>query len=190
MGDAVTKRYQGVFLLIIINFITFLLINILHMPLTNMYLNTEHFKWYQFFTALFCHMNYMHLSGNMFFLYIFGRLIEEEEGFFGLMVSYFTCGVGANICYLLFSSKEGYLLGASGAIFGLFSIAMMIKFKPKFFNILEILILAPFVLSSIKSEISMLDSVTNVAHNAHLFGALIGVLLILSLRYLTHKQKT
>lgn len=50
---------------------------------------------FQFLTSAFCHGSWAHLRGNSFFLLIFGRIVEEEEGAFGLWASYLLCGLGA-----------------------------------------------------------------------------------------------
>ena len=49
-------------------------------------------RWFQFVTNTFCHANYAHLSGNIFFLYIFSKLVEEEEGVAGVWFSYLVTG--------------------------------------------------------------------------------------------------
>jgi len=190
MNVNIKKRYQGVFILIFINFSIFLIKDVLHIPLTFLFLNNTNPSWYQLGTSLFCHANYAHLSGNMFFLYIFGRLIEEEEGIFGIFASYFICGIGANILSIVFLHNTGYSLGASGAIFGLFAIAMLIKFKLNIYNILEILILAPFVIGHIINETKLIGNADNIGHEVHIGGALIGVLLILWLKHLSKKYKS
>jgi len=189
MNTGIKKRYQGVFLLIFINFLIFVIKDILHIPLTFLFLNNNDPSWYQLITALFCHANYTHLSGNMFFLYIFGRLIEEEEGMFGIFASYFICGIGANIVSIFFLHDTGYSLGASGAIFGLFTIAMLIKFKLNLYNILEILILAPFVIGHIINETKLVGNSDNIGHGVHISGAFVGVLLILWLKHLSKKYR-
>jgi membrane associated rhomboid family serine protease len=184
MSDAIAKKYSGLFSLVFINFFVFVLFNILQSSVAvMMVLNHEHPRWYQFVTSIFCHIDYMHLSSNMFFLYVFGRLIEEEEGASGLLFSFFVCGISANIIDYIFSAKTGASLGASGAVFGLFIIAILIKFKLTFINILECLILVPFVLGYISSEIAKMGKNDNIGHDAHIYGALAGVILIMSLRF-------
>ena len=188
MADAITKRYYGVFSLVFLNFLAFLLFNILGLRFAgSLVLNHEHPQFHQFFTSLFCHINYMHLSGNLFFLYIFGRLIEEEEGLTGILLSFFVCGVGANLVDYIFAPKTGASLGASGAVFGLFTIALLIKFKPKFVNLMECLILIPFVLGYLGNEIAQLGKNDHIGHYAHLYGALCGVTLMIGLRLLKRR---
>jgi membrane associated rhomboid family serine protease len=75
-----------------------------------------------------------HLSSNLFFLYIFGKLVEEEGGIVGVWSSYLITGIGANIVsYLLLPhSSRGAAVascGASGAVFGLFAISVLLKVR-------------------------------------------------------------
>jgi membrane associated rhomboid family serine protease len=49
-------------------------------------------RWFQFVTNTFCHANWSHLSGNIFFLYIFGKLVEEDEGTGGVLLTYLVTG--------------------------------------------------------------------------------------------------
>lgn len=56
-----------------------------------------------------------------------GKLVEEEEGNFGLWISYILTGVGANIVSWLILPRAAVSLGASGAVFGLFAISVLVK---------------------------------------------------------------
>ncbi|KAL2584244.1 hypothetical protein AAZV13_14G118300 [Glycine max] len=68
-----------------------------------------------------------HLSSNLFFLYIFGKLVEEDEGNFALWLSYILTGVGANLVSWLVLPRNTVSVGASGAVFGLFTISVLVK---------------------------------------------------------------
>ena len=71
------------------------------------------------FTSMFLHGGWMHLLGNMLFLYIFGDNIEDVFGHFGYLVFYIFCGVGAGLVHVLFNLHSSIpALGASGAISG------------------------------------------------------------------------
>jgi len=68
---------------------------------------------------MFLHGGWMHLLGNMLFLYIFGDNIEDVFGHFGYLVFYIFCGVGAGLVHVLFNLHSSIpALGASGAISG------------------------------------------------------------------------
>ncbi len=107
----------------------------------------------------------------------------------GVVVSYLICGIGANLFTLVLNFHSGYYIGASGAIFGLFTISMLIKFKPRFTNIIEIFILTPFVLGYIITELKSLNNSDNISHESHIYGSIVGVLLIIGLRYLRGKYQ-
>jgi len=75
--------------------------------------------WPTLFTSLFLHGGWMHLIGNMVFLWIFGDNIEDRLGHLGYIVFYFVCGLAADAAHIL-SNPASQLptLGASGAISG------------------------------------------------------------------------
>ncbi|KAF8393375.1 hypothetical protein HHK36_021618 [Tetracentron sinense] len=144
--------------------------------------------WYQFVTATFCHANWHHLSSNLFFLYIFGKLVEEEEGNFALWISYILTGAGANLVSWLVLPRNAVSVGASGAVFGLFAISVLVKMSWDWRKILEVLILGQFVIEKVMEAAQAStglsgtfrggQSLQNVNHIAHLSGALIGVGLV------------
>ena len=189
------QTYDGVFALLFINFALFVADHWAHVSFVKtLYLNHVHPVWWQFATSTFCHASWEHLSSNIFFLYIFGKLIEEEEGAFGVWMSYLVTGIGANLASWLVLPKSagGVLgigaaatvsLGASGAVFGLFAVSVLVKLKLNWKRILEVIILGQFVLERFYSEARMVANVggvgsSGVNHVAHLAGALVGVLLI------------
>ncbi|OUD12933.1 rhomboid family intramembrane serine protease [Thioflexithrix psekupsensis] len=174
-------KYNAVFFLILINLTVFFLDHFLHFDLTFLYLNHGNPQWYQLVTALFCHSGWEHLSGNLFFLYIFGKLIEEEEGELALYSSYLICGLGASIASVIFLETDLHSLGASGAVFGLFTVAVLIKLSWEWRNLLEILILGQFVLLKMLNEAQLLEQADNVNRIAHLGGAIVGVVMMLLL---------
>jgi rhomboid protease GluP len=76
--------------------------------------------WYwQLFTAMFVHVNIVHLLGNMFFLLIFGLRAEELFSTQEYFAIYFLSGLAGNLLTLFFGPFM-VSAGASGAIFGLF----------------------------------------------------------------------
>ncbi len=71
------------------------------------------------FTALFLHGGWLHILGNMWFLYVFGDNVEDILGHGRYLLFYLACGVGANLIFLSFSPSNTLpLIGASGAIAG------------------------------------------------------------------------
>ena len=70
---------------------------------------------YQFFTCMFMHGGWMHLLGNMIFLWVFGNAINDRLGHLGYVLFYLAGGVLAGVGYLLLGGSAP-VLGASGAI--------------------------------------------------------------------------
>ncbi len=76
-------------------------------------------EWPTLFTSLFLHGGWMHLIGNMLFLWIFGDNVEDRLGHVGYIVFYFVCGLAADAAHILSNPmSEIPTLGASGAISG------------------------------------------------------------------------
>jgi len=69
---------------------------------------------YQFITYQFLHAGWMHLLGNMIFLYVFGNSLEDRLGRIGYLAFYLSGGVIAGVGHAMWSVNP--VLGASGAI--------------------------------------------------------------------------
>jgi membrane associated rhomboid family serine protease len=71
------------------------------------------------FTSMFMHAGWVHLGGNMLYLWIFGDNVEDRLGHGKFIVFYLLCGLGATFAQLAFSLDSNVPnLGASGAIAG------------------------------------------------------------------------
>ncbi len=71
------------------------------------------------FTSMFMHAGWVHLGGNMLYLWIFGDNVEDRFGHVKFLVFYLLCGLGATFAQLMFSLDSNIPnLGASGAIAG------------------------------------------------------------------------
>ncbi|MEN9205195.1 MAG: rhomboid family intramembrane serine protease [Thermostichales cyanobacterium DRC_bins_46] len=181
--------YNGVFVLIVINVVVFLAqVSFGFAALQGLYLHQRQPQFYQFVTSLFCHANWQHLSGNLFFLYIFGRIVEEEAGTLGVILSYLLCGVGANLLSVLFLPDSIVSLGASGAVFGLFSVSVLSKLSWDWRRLLEVVILGQFVIQQVFGELSRVGVADGINRVAHLGGALAGVVLVMGLRQWQQRQ--
>jgi len=76
---------------------------------------------YTLFTSMFLHAGWLHLLGNMLFLYIFGDNVEDVFGHMRYLVFYIICGLAGSFTYII--SLESFIptdlvVGASGAISG------------------------------------------------------------------------
>jgi membrane associated rhomboid family serine protease len=70
------------------------------------------------FTCMFLHGGWMHLLGNMLFLWIFGNNVEDRLGSCLFLVFYLGTGVCGNLAHTFVDSSSSPLVGASGAISG------------------------------------------------------------------------
>jgi membrane associated rhomboid family serine protease len=77
----------------------------------------EYWCW-RLFSHVLVHANWLHLLGNMFFLFIFGNAVNAKLGHIPYVALYFLLGAIGGIAWFLFGRGE-YALGASGAIMGI-----------------------------------------------------------------------
>jgi rhomboid family protein len=71
------------------------------------------------FTSMFMHAGWMHLLGNMLFLWIFGDNVEDRLGRAKFLIFYLVCGISATLAQVVVSAESSIPnLGASGAISG------------------------------------------------------------------------
>src|SRR5262245_28456080 len=76
----------------------------------------EHFRPVTLLTHMFVHVGWMHLVGNMLFLWIFGDNIESRLGHLGFLAAYLGTGIVAMGTHALMTDLPG--VGASGAVTG------------------------------------------------------------------------
>ncbi len=70
-------------------------------------------------SSMFLHGGWLHLIGNMLFLYVFGDNIEDTMGHVRFLLFYIVCGLGAGLAQVLINpASQIPLIGASGAIAG------------------------------------------------------------------------
>src|ERR1019366_8584070 len=71
------------------------------------------------FVSMFLHGGWLHLLGNMLFLFVFGRSIEDRFGHIQFLLLYFVSGIAAAIVQVIASPGSSIpTIGASGAIAG------------------------------------------------------------------------
>jgi membrane associated rhomboid family serine protease len=76
--------------------------------------------WSALVTSMFMHGGWMHILGNMLFLWVFGNNIEDSMGHFRFLVFYLVCGLAATFAHIFFSpASQVPMVGASGAISGI-----------------------------------------------------------------------
>lgn len=148
--------------------------------------NTELFKPYQIFTHMFAHGGWSHLLFNMFGLWMFGRVLENVWGPKRFLFFYLVCGLGAAAAHLAMQYMQGGYgpaVGASGAIMGIFAaFAYLFPNTELFIMFIPIPIKAKWaVLGFTAFDLfsGVANTGDNIAHFAHLGGALTGFILVL-----------
>jgi membrane associated rhomboid family serine protease len=150
-------------------------------------------------TAMFLHAGWLHIGGNMLFLYIFGDNVEDRMGHIPYLLFYLFCGVVAGITQVVVDPGSSVPnLGASGAIAGvlaaylvLFPLARVrtIIFIFIFFTIVTlpaIVLIGLWFLLQFFDGVAALSSVHQnmggVAYFAHVGGFVTGLVITLLLR--------
>jgi len=82
-------------------------------------INLFRFSFLPFITSMFLHGGFLHIIGNMWYLWVFGDNVEDRMGRFRFPVFYITCGLIGGWMHQLFNSGSNLpSIGASGAIAG------------------------------------------------------------------------
>ncbi len=156
---------------------------------------SPHFRPYQIVTHMFMHADLGHLAFNMLSLFFFGPMIEAVWGSRRFLFYYLFCGFGAMALHLgvqwwelqqagiLLSDWNGAMLGASGAIFGIF-VAFAYLFPNQIIQLLfpPVTMRAKYfvlIMAGLELFMGVRGYRTGIAHFAHLGGALFGFLLLL-----------
>ena len=158
-------------------------------PWTQLFiLNSDFPNTWQFATYAFLHGGFMHIIGNMFFLYLFGNNVNDKLGNIGYLCFYLAGAVFSAIGYTLISSNP--ILGASGAVAAVTG-AYLVLFPNTlvtvvywliFIGTVEIRALWFIILKLIFwDNVLMADPHHGIAYNAHLAGYGFGISTILGL---------
>jgi membrane associated rhomboid family serine protease len=88
----------------------------------------DRFHFSSLITSMFIHGGFMHVAGNMWFLWVFGKAIEDLLGHARFLFFYLACGIIAGLAHILLNPYSPVpTVGASGAIAGVMG-AYLIKF--------------------------------------------------------------
>ncbi len=151
-------------------------------------------EWVNLVTSTFIHGGWLHLLGNMLFLWIFGDNIEDAMGHFRYLLFYLVCGVLAGLAQV-FSDPTGIVpgVGASGAIAGVLGAYLMTYPRASVQVIIPVIIIPFFVrvpaflmmlfwfLTQVVSVGSVADArggSGGVAYWAHIGGFVAGLVLV------------
>jgi membrane associated rhomboid family serine protease len=93
-------------------------------------------------TSMFLHAGWMHLLGNMLFLWVFGGSVEDRMGHFAYLVFYLVCGLGAGAVHTAFNwGSTVPTIGASGAISGVLGAYIILFPRSRILTLVPLLIL-------------------------------------------------
>jgi membrane associated rhomboid family serine protease len=138
------------------------------------------FRIWQPITHLFLHGGFGHIFFNMFSLWVFGSLLENLWGSKRFFNFYLICGLAAAAAHLLTSSNPA--LGASGAVMGVM-VAFAYLFPNTELYIYGVLPVKAKYLVGLLVLVDLFAGLSNtgdqIAHWAHLGGALAGFLIVL-----------
>ena len=154
---------------------------------------------FSLFTSLFLHSSFLHILGNMIYLFIFGDNVEDQFGHTRYILLYLLFGVIGGLCHaitaVISGGEEAFIpaLGASGAISGVlgsyllfFPRARIVSLVPSFLFI-RVAPVPAWVFIGFWFLLQLLYSGdhTAVAYTAHVGGFLTGVLVALLLKLTT-----
>ncbi len=143
------------------------------------------------FTSMFLHGGWMHLIGNMLYLWVFGNNIEAAMGHVRFAVFYLLCGVAAVMAQALPDiTSQVPMIGASGAISGVLGAYMLLYPKArvlvlvpifiiiKMLRIPALLVLVVWFVMQLFSSWAARGTEGGVAFGAHIGGFVAGMLLV------------
>jgi membrane associated rhomboid family serine protease len=151
-------------------------------------------------TSMFMHGSWVHIGGNMLYLWVFGDNIEDDFGHFRFLVFYLICGLAASFAQI-FIDPDSVIptLGASGAIAGVLG-AYLIMFPRNRIRVLTltfvltvlelpaIVVLGFWIVAQFFSQFAAISQHTaqtrggGVAYMAHIGGFIAGAILLFLFR--------
>jgi len=155
--------------------------------------------WITIFTAMFLHANWLHIGGNMLYLWIFGNNIEDVLGRGRFLAFYLLSGVGAAALQIVSDPSSPIpSIGASGAIAGVMGAYILLYPNAKVLSLVPIFIISTlmevpallviglwFLLQVLNAQMlgsgGMLTHEGGVAYMAHIGGFIVGMLMIVLL---------
>jgi membrane associated rhomboid family serine protease len=145
--------------------------------------------------AMFLHGGWLHLLGNMLFLWVFGNNVEDRFGRLGYLAFYLISGYVAAFAFALSNPDSTQpLVGASGAVAGVLGAYLVFFPAARVWSLVPVLLFIPlrlpawlvlgswFVLQWVYSAGYAVSRASSVAYFAHVAGFVVGVLVALPLR--------
>jgi rhomboid family protein len=149
-----------------------------------------------YLTSMFLHGGWLHVIGNMWYLWIFGDNVEDRLGHFAFLVFYLLCGIGAGVVHTILNAgstvpsvgASGAIAGVLGAYFVSYPFARVLTLVPifVFFQVIEIPALIvlgfwfimQFFYGAASLAATSVSQTGGVAWWAHVGGFVIGILLV------------
>jgi membrane associated rhomboid family serine protease len=144
--------------------------------------------------AMFLHGGWLHLLGNMLFLFVFGNNVEDRLGPVRYLLFYLACGYVAAYGFALTDpSSSETLVGASGAIAGVLGAYLLLYPRARVTSLIPFLFFLPiwlpawivlgswFVLQWLYFQGAGTAEGAGVAYAAHVFGFIAGMVLVVLL---------
>lgn len=142
-------------------------------------------------TSMFLHGGWMHLIGNMLYLWIFGNNVEDAMGHWRFIVFYLVCGSAAAFAQALMAPTSTIpMIGASGAISGVLGAYLLLYprarvlvliplgFYTRLFHLPAMLVLGFWFVLQLLNTMLADSNQPGVAFGAHAGGFVAGMLLI------------
>ena len=147
------------------------------------------------FTSMFLHGSWLHVIGNMWFLWIFGDNIEDYLGHFKYLIFYLLSGLAAGLLHILFNLNSGVpSVGASGAIAGVMGGYFVLYPRARVLTLVPLIVFFTFwwlpawiflaywfviqFLSGAATAIAATSQTGGIAFWAHVGGFAAGILMI------------
>jgi len=124
-------------------------------------------------TSIFLHGSFSHIFGNMLTLYFYGRYVMELLGERRFLVVYFLGGIVGSIAYVLLGPQYSLAIGASGAIFALGGVLVVLRPQVKVI-VFPIPIPVPLWVATLAGFL-IVSFLPGVAWQAHLGGLVFGL---------------
>ena len=162
--------------------------------------------WLTLFSSMFMHGGWLHIGGNMLFLFIFGDNIEKAYGHLKYVIFYLICGVIASLAHVL-SQPDSIIpsLGASGAISGVMAgyLVLFPTNRVKVLLALGVVLLRPIMVPALVmigvwallqfingiGSIAVTDQTSGVAYWAHIGGFVAGLVITFLARPFLDRDK-
>lgn len=151
--------------------------------------------WATLLTSMFLHGSWLHIAGNMLYLWIFGRGVETALGPVRYLALYLICGVAAALTQASFDPSSGVpMIGASGAIAGILGAYLILYPRSnvvvfiwiiiivRLLTVPAVILLGLWFLLQLISATSAAPGEPGVAFWAHVGGFIAGMALVLVLR--------